>query len=134
MCLQWCHVTRQIIDNDHPCTHCAPDARFGKTREGCATCRHIRGKTCALSAMPLPEERTCCHHNVEPTPAGRLVLGEEHVSMHVLRTHRARDLVDLFWLVESAPEPKVIGPGMIEVELEDLATPFIYGIPASEWD
>ena len=133
MCLQWCHVTRQIIDNDHPCFHCDPGVRFGRAREDCATCRHVHGGNCALTAMPIPRERTCCHHNVEPTPIGRLELGREHVSIHVLQAHCARDLEDLFWLVESAPEPKVIRRGVIEVQLDDLALPFVYGLPADEW-
>ncbi len=134
MCLQWCHVTRQIIDNDYPCVHCDPDKRFGKAREDCATCRHVRGENCALSAMPIPQERTCCHHDVEATPQGRLELGMAHVHPSVLQSHRARDLMDLFWMVESAPEAQPIGQGMIAVQLEELAVPFVYGVPASEWE
>jgi hypothetical protein len=134
MCLQWCHVTQKIINNDYPCVHCEPEVRFGKAREDCATCCHVRGKMCALTSMPIPRERTCCHHNADLTPAGRLELGIDHVAAHVLRAHRARDLVDLFWLVESAPEPNVIRQGVIEVDMAELAVPFIYGIPSTDWD
>jgi len=133
MCLQWCHVTKQIIHNDHPCLHCPTAIRLAKAEEDCSTCAHFRGQTCALTAMSIPPHRTCCHHNVKVTLLETLELTTDNLHPWHLIFHQVKDLAELFWLVESAPEPKVIRPGVIEVRMEDLAVPFIYGVPSGEW-
>jgi len=133
MCLQWCHVTRQVVHNDHACFHCPSAIRLAKINEDCSTCVHFRGLTCALTRVSLPAQRSCCHHNVEATPAGPLELSADHIHPMQLIFHQVADLEQLFWLVESAPEPQLIRPGVILVQLEDLSLPFVYGIPANEW-
>ena len=37
MCLQWCHVTEQIVHNDYPCFFCPPEIAPGADR------RDLRG-------------------------------------------------------------------------------------------
>lgn len=133
MCLQWCHVTKQIVHNDHPCFHCPAVIRLAKAEDDCSTCLHFCGLTCALTSVCIPVQRTCCHHNVEATPAGFLELTADDIHPAQLSHHNVKDLEQLFWLVESAPEPRVIRPGVIQVQLEDLSVPFVYGVPANEW-
>jgi hypothetical protein len=133
MCLQWCHVTQQIVHNDHPCFHCPSFIRFAKTNEDCSTCAHFRGQTCALTRVLIPAQRNCCHHNVKVTEPGPLRLTSKNIDPIQLIFHQVSDIEQLFWLVESAPEPKVIRRGVIEVQLDDLALPFVYGLPADEW-
>ena len=133
MCLQWCHVTKQIIHNDHACFHCPTAIRLARENEDCATCTHYRGQTCALTGIAIPAQRNCCHHNVQATPSGTLELTADNIHPMQLIFHLVDDLEQLFWLVESAPEPKVIRPGVIQVQLDDLAVPFVYGVPISAW-
>lgn len=133
MCLQWCHVRKLIVHNDHPCFHCPTAIRLAKTDEDCSTCAHYRGQTCAMTGMEIPKQRSCCHHDVETTQLETLELTADNIHPMQLLFHDVQDLEGLFWLVESAPEPKVIRPGVIQVQMEDLAVPFVYGIPASEW-
>ena len=133
MCLQWCHVRKIIVHNDHPCFHCPTAIRLANADKDCSTCAHFCGQTCALTRMSIPIDRTCCHHNVETTRIETLELTEDNVHPKQLIFHGVKDLEGLFWLVESAPEPKVIRPGVIQVQMEDLAVPFVYGIPAGEW-
>ena len=134
MCLQWCHVTRQIVHNDYPCFHCPPEIRFAQIELDCSTCAHYGGMNCALTAMSIPSQRNCCHHNAIQTPMGMLELNMDNIHADQLAFHQVRDLEELFWLVESAPEPNMIHPGVVLVNLEDLSVPYVYGLPASEWE
>ncbi|HRJ58939.1 MAG TPA: hypothetical protein PLV64_21825 [Anaerolineales bacterium] len=131
MCLQWCHVRSQIINNDHPCFHCPGAIRYAREQEDCSTCRHFAGRTCALTKAPIPDRRTCCHHNSEITRLEVLDLTADNIHPMQLIFHDVPDLEALFWLVESAPEPQVVRPGVVRVRMEDLALPLVYGQPAS---
>ena len=133
MCLQWCHVTHEIVHNDHSCFHCPTAIRLANAEKDCSSCTHFCGLNCALTSLPIPLQRTCCHHNVEATPSGLLELSADNIHPAQLIYHQVKNIEELFWLVESAPEPNVIRPGVIQVQLEDLAVPFVYGVPASEW-
>jgi hypothetical protein len=70
---------------------------------------------------------------VEVTRSGALELTADNIHPMQLLYHDVKDLEQLFWLVESAPEPQVIRPGVIRVQLDDLSVPFVYGVPAREW-
>ena len=129
MCLQWCHVRQMIVHNDHPCFHCPIAIRDAHRDEDCSTCLHYAGQTCALTKFTIPVQRTCCHHNSTPTMLETLELTSDNIHPMQLVYHNVPDLEALFWTVESAPEPVTIRPGVIQVRMEDLALPLVYGQP-----
>lgn len=134
MCLQWCHVTDQVVDNDYPCFHCPPEIRLAKRGHSCQTCQHRVGAGCQLTGHRLPLSQSCCHHNVRRrNPAALLLLTDRNVHPVQLALHQAENLEALFWAVESAPEPEVLQPNEIVVRLADLAIPWVYGLPADAW-
>lgn len=129
MCLQWCHVRQMIIHNDFACFHCPSAIHLAKRDEDCSTCLHYAGQTCALTKSSIPSQRSCCHHNCEITQGNTLELTADNIHPMQLIFHNVPDLEALFWAVESAPEPLVIRPGVIQVQMEDLALPLVYGQP-----
>jgi len=134
MCLQWCHVRSLIIHNDHPCLHCLGVIRFARQGEDCSACAHYGGQLCNLTKSAIPAARTCCHHNVNPLQIEVLDLTEENILPMQLILYQVNNLKELFWLVESAPEPIELPNGALQVRMEDLAVPMVYGLPANEWE
>lgn len=136
MCLQMCHVTRQVIDNDLPCDHCA--VRLAHASKQCVTCRHCRQRAgrppvCRLTRQSLPAAQTCCHWNAD-TLAGRVVLDAEDIAPGVMAYHGAGTVAELFGVVTTAtPNFTALAGGGVEVDMDELARPVIYGVVASEW-
>ena len=134
MCLQWCHVTCTLIDNDLACAHCGPETRRAHAAERCDTCVHRQGVTCSLTREKLPGQRTCCHWGVPALAMGTvLTLTDANVAPGLLRYHQARDVAQLFDRSDTAPN-YAGGGSQISVSLDDLAVPMVYGLPADEWD
>lgn len=134
MCLQWCHVTNQVVDNDYPCLHCPPGIRLAQREHSCSTCQHREGAGCQLTGQRLPLAQSCCHHNARRrNPAALLLLTTRNVHPAQLALHGVGNLEALFWAVESAPEPEVIQANELVVRLADLAVPWVYGLPAEAW-
>ena len=107
MCLQLCHVTHQIINNDLPCDHC--QARFAHAAQTCQTCAHRvprAGKSplCVMTHQRLPKARTCCHWNVARHADSILVIDENNIAPGVLAAANARTVAELFDRSDTAPE------------------------------
>jgi len=139
MCLQFCHVTRQLIDNDIPCHHCPDVIRFAHVGHRCEGCKHYHpreGKKalCDLTKMPIPLGRTCCHWNVNIEQTGILRITEDMVAPGLMAWRLASTVRELFDLSETAPEYEVDERGSVVVPLEDLALPDVYGLDATQWD
>ena len=150
MCLQWCHVTRQLIDNDLPCEHCPDAVRFAHSEHRCADCAHHRMGVptarygfaaagvpprpyCGLTRMALPPAGTCCHWNAALTPAESvLTLTDADVARGLLRRYRVTSVAALFDESDTAPAYQAQA-GAVRVPLADLAVPEIYGVPSSAW-
>ncbi len=151
MCLQWCHVTRQLLDNDLPCEHCPDSVRFAHIERSCGECLYREvGITqprygfatadappvvfCGLTRMLLPPTHTCCHWNAELTPADAvLTLTDADVARGLLRRYRLTTVAELFAESDTAPESAQAAGGVVVVPLADLSVPEIYGVPAYEW-
>jgi len=133
MCLQWCHVSAQLIDNDLPCEHCPDAVRFAHAERSCAECCHRRVGTararygfvaedaprayCGLTRMPLPaagwplalrlpagQTTGCCHWNAELTPPETvLTLTESNVARGLLRRYRVASVAEMFNESDTAP-------------------------------
>ncbi len=131
MCLQWCHVTGQVVDNDYFCPHCS--LWMKKPGLSCASCAHRRGQFCGLTGHPLPRSGYCCHHNATLHRFGFILLTEEHVHPAEMALHQVESIEDIFWAVETAPEPVALSPNEVWVSLQELASPWVYGIPAWLW-
>lgn len=133
MCLQWCHVAHQLIDNDFPCAHCPPERRFAHTGRTCAACRHFvaAARLCTLTHEDVPGS-ACCHYDILPDSGQRFVRRED-VAMGLLERYGVAEVAGLFERSETAPECEPQGEGAW-VELADLAVPEVYGLPADEWD
>lgn len=127
MCLQWCHVRQIVVHNDYACFHCPTAIRLAKREEDCSTCLHYAGQSCALTKSAIPARRTCCHHNSEITDLEILELNSDNIHPMQLIFHYVPDLETLFRVVDSAPEPVLIRPGVIQVRMADLALPLVYG-------
>jgi len=132
VCLQWCHVTEQIVHNDYPCFFCPPEMRLAQIAETCAVCSHHQGERCQLTGQKLPRSQTCCHHNVIPQ-RGLMAVTEKNVHPALLLLHQVKTVEQLFWAVETAPEPQVTTAGVVLVAIDDLAVPWVYGLPAYAW-
>jgi hypothetical protein len=134
MCLQWCHVTSQVLNNHFACEHCPASIRDAKVGRVCDTCQHRQGETCTLTKQALPQARSCCHHDAQIS-GGKVSITLANVPASLLDAMQVTTLEDLFWAVESAPEPELVDddPNHLMLDLQDLAVPFIYGLPADEW-
>ena len=137
MCLQLCHVTNQIINNDLPCEHCVPAVRYAHIAQTCRSCAHYTerpGKPplCAMTRQRLPKARTCCHWNVARHAEKILVIGENDIASGVLVAANARTVAELFDRSDTAPEYQRRGRN-IAVPLEDMSVPEVYGVPSDEW-
>lgn len=130
MCLQWCHVTQQLIDNDIPCSHCA--LRVVSETHTCATCTHARGTICSLTRSELPLVRRCCHWNATLQRGLRMV-DIFDLAPGLLVRYGVDTVTELFAASDTAPDVG-IGQGFVLVFLNELALPEVYGIPADEWD
>jgi hypothetical protein len=140
MCLQWCHVRRLLIDNDLPCSGCTRFPAFLLPQEeGCQSCQHRReqdGKPafCSLSQMPLPKAGRCCHWNAEVDTRSEIRLTTADVAPDVLVIWDANTVAELFARSETAPDYEPAGSESVRVSLDDLALPFVYGVPAAQWE
>jgi len=137
MCLQLCHVTNQIINNDLPCEHCAPAVRYAHAQLSCVSCVHYTerpGKPplCAMTRQRLPKARTCCHWNVARCAEAILIIGEKDIAPDVLAAANARTVAELFDRSDTAPTYERHGRNIV-VSLEDLSVPEVYGVPSDEW-
>lgn len=136
MCLQWCHQRKWLIDNDMPCHGCPlADPPAGV----CDRCRHRRagesGESCALTRMPLPRIRGCCHAEAEIADLGDLTpLAAVQAAPWTLEHFGASSPAALVLAHPSQPAI-VIGPdGCAALRLRDLATPLVYGVPSGAWE
>lgn len=140
MCLQWCHVRRLLIDNDLPCSGCTRFPAFLLPQEeSCQSCQHRReqdGKPafCSLSQMPLPKAGRCCHWNAEVDTRQIVQLTTADVAPDVLTIWGVDTVAALFQHSDTAPDYEREGSESIRVNLDDLALPFIYGVPAAQWE
>jgi hypothetical protein len=140
MCLQWCHVRRLLIDNDLPCSGCSRFPAFLLLQEeGCESCQHWReqdGKPafCSLSQMPLPKIGRCCHWQVEADTRSEITLTTADVAPDVLTIWGVDTVAELFERSETAPDYETSDTDHVSVNLDDLALPFVYGVPAAQWD
>lgn len=139
MCLQWCHTTHQLIDNDIPCTHCVL-SQAPRPDQRCDRCRHRverdgKPPMCRLTSMGLPLSGGCCHANVvSDTPdSGIMWLDTDDVAPSALAHHRVTTIAALFERSPTAPDYTVTA-SVVEVNIEDLARPEVYGVPAPDWD
>lgn len=137
MCLQWCHVREWLINNDEPCTFCERSKDWPHGDEACYTCRHMRTTSgqpawCALSSMPLPKRRTCCHWNVDIVTGGVRTLTEQDMSPGLLAASGASSVHELFLDFDSSPETNNTERGAV-VNVGNLAIPDVYGTPSYDW-
>ena len=132
MCLQWCHVTEQIVNNDYPCFFCPPEIRLAMSAETCGTCSHRCGERCQLTGQNTPHSEFCCHFEVIPQH-GLRALTEKSVHPALMQVHQVETIEQLFWAVETAPEPQVTTGGVVLVSIEELAVPWVYGLPSYAW-
>src|SRR5687768_3618274 len=140
MCLQWCHTTHQLIDNDISCSHCVLSEAL-RPDQRCATCWHRVARDgkppmCGLTRMGLPLVGGCCHANITPdTPDGGMIwLNTDNVAPSALAHHRVTTIAGLFDHSPTAPSyTPTVGCG-IAVNIEDLARPEVFGVPAADWD
>jgi hypothetical protein len=140
MCLQWCHATHQLIDNDIACTHCVLSGAL-RPDQCCDTCCHRverdgKPPMCRLTSMGLPLSGGCCHANIVPdTPDdGIMWLDTDDVAPSALAHHRVATIAALFEHSPTAPNYTATVDGGVEVNIENLARPEIYGVPAPDWD
>ena len=140
MCLQWCHATHQLIDNDIACTHCVLSGAL-RPDQCCDTCCHRverdgKPPMCRLTSMGLPLSGGCCHANIVPdTPDdGIMWLDTDDVAPSALAHHRVATIAALFEHSPTAPDYTATVDGGVEVNIEDLARPEVYGVPAPDWD
>lgn len=146
MCLQWCHRRMQVIDNDLACApYCPfgdlyhPDAPAPEGDVACATCVHRHGAGegawCGLTRSPLPMHRRCCHHNVSPTDLTQTrVVRTADCAPWTLWMHGVATAQELFAVSDTAPPGTARGDGAVEVSLDALSVPLVYGAPAAWWD
>jgi len=136
MCLQWCHVRSQLIDNDLSCAlWCADDIRLAHAAETCDTCRHYHAGVCALTRERVPLARTCCHHNAEPQRGMVILRLGENVPLELARAHGAASVRQIFDRVDSAPDMSGAPEDGIEWRIEEMSVPLVYGVRASCcWD
>jgi hypothetical protein len=140
MCLQWCHVQRLIIDNDLPCSGCTRFPAFLlPDNESCLSCQHRREQDdkpafCSLSQMPLPKAGRCCHWNAEADTRQIVQLTTADVAPDVLTIWGVDTVAELFAHSETAPDYEPEGSESVRIDLDDLALPFVYGVPAAHWD
>ena len=57
----------------------------------------------------------------------------KNVHPALMQVHQVKTVEQLFWAVESAPEPHVTTGGVVLVPIEELAIPWIYGLPVYAW-
>ena len=140
MCLQWCHATHQLIDNDIACTHCVLSGAL-RPDQCCDTCCHRverdgKPPMCRLTSMGLPLSGGCCHANIVPdTPDdGIMWLDTDDVAPSALAHHRVPSIAALFERSPTAPGYTPTVDGGVEVNIDDLARPEVYGVPAPDWD
>jgi hypothetical protein len=139
MCLQWCHATQRLIDNDLPCTWCARFPQSAPQLERtCASCSHLaerndRPPFCGLSRAGLPLVHACCHWNATLTCGPLLHIGPANVAPGVLEAWCAPSVAALFERAEGAPGHAVDEGGHVTVALADLALPLVYGVAAGGW-
>jgi hypothetical protein len=144
MCLQWCHVRNFLIDNDLPCELWCPEAiRLARQGECCQDCIHyhpfrtrsLRGQ-CALTSEMIPLTESCCHRNAVLHVQESVVLRlGKTVPVELLRAHGISNLRELFWAIESAPDLSADAhTDGIEVSMEALSIPLIYGVSALDWE
>lgn len=137
MCLQWCHVNKHIINNDERCDHCVRSRGWPHAAEACYSCRHrvlpVGDKTtwCALTRMPLPKVRTCCHWNAS-IDAGSRTITLYDIAPGLAETIGATTIAGVFADFDSAPEVVAAEEGIV-VQLDDLALPDVYGTPSYDW-
>ncbi|MHC1733367.1 MAG: hypothetical protein AB9888_15220 [Bacteroidales bacterium] len=128
-----------MIDNDLPCDTCPVDIRFGHKEDRCAACVYAvrRGgdlrDMCRLTQQVLPLANTCCHWNVALYQVKLLRLRSADAAPGLLQYYGAKEIHDVFDRSDTAPEYHDTGDS-IEVPLDDLAVPEVYGVVASEWD
>ena len=140
MCLQWCHTTKRLIDNDLPCIGCDHfPYRAAPAREACTSCAHVvtpdgARPFCGLSKAPLPLTQHCCHWNVELESRPILLLSDTDIAPGVLDMWGVASVRELFNRSDSAPEVQEKADGRIQVALDELAVPLVYGVPAAQWD
>jgi|GEM_PF-1087044 hypothetical protein len=140
MCLQWCHVRRLIIDNDLPCSGCTRFPAFLlPDNESCERCQHRREQDdkpafCSLSQMPLPKAGRCCHWNAEVDTRSEIMLTTADVAPDVLTIWGVDTVAKLFARSETAPDYEPEDNNSVRINLDDLALPFVYGVPAAQWD
>jgi hypothetical protein len=140
MCLQWCHVRRLLIDNDLPCSGCTRFPAFLLPQtESCQSCQHRRAQEgeqvfCSLSQMPLPKAGRCCHWQVEADTRSEIALTTADVAPDVLAIWNVDTVAELFERSETAPDYEPAGSEGVRVNLDDLALPFVYGVPAAQWE
>lgn len=140
MCLQWCHTTKRLIDNDLPCIGCTHfPHRAAPGEQSCATCAHrvvLDGQVpfCGLSKAPLPLTQHCCHWNAIIETRSILLLTDSDVAPGVLEMWGVASVGALFARSNSAPEVASDIDGRVSVALDELALPLVYGVPAAQWD
>jgi hypothetical protein len=139
MCLQWCHINHQLIDNDVPCEHCAFTTRFAFNGVRCEGCRHLilrtQGNICALTHMAIPR-MACCHYNctLDTPDGGRLRICPENLAPGLLARYYTHAVAGLFDRSETATEDYERDGDCILVALADLAVPDVYGLTLDKWD
>lgn len=122
MCVTWCHKTRVLFWNHDPCSFefCPLVA---EQHGYCASCRHRRGETCALTGAPLPCEQGCCHWNVEPTS------GPQEITLRMLAPLGVEPHETVVNVLDSLSTPYQVDPqGNVWVEPARLGLPFTYGL------
>jgi hypothetical protein len=50
-----------------------------------------------------------------------------------MQVHQVQTIEQLFWSVETAPEPQVTTGRIVLVSIEELAVPWVYGLPSYAW-
>jgi hypothetical protein len=140
MCLQWCHTTHQLIDNDLPCTHCVLSKALRPDQRCVSCCHHVArdGKSpmCRLTHMGQPLAGGCCHANVIPDMPddGMMWLTTDDVASSALAHHRVTSIAELFDHSPTAPGYTPTVGGGIAVNIDQLARPEVFGVPAPDWD
>lgn len=83
-----------------------------------------------LTAMRVPKRGWCCHYNAD------LLSGEIVVSLQTVEAALARDFGGDIeeMLVTFGVEGVQDGAGAYRVHVEDLAQPWVYGLPCDEWE
>lgn len=74
----------------------------------------------------------CCHWNAPIETRPILLLTDMHVAPSVLAMWGVASIAILFARSDSAPDVHEDALGRVEVALNDLALPLVYGVPAAQ--